>query len=268
MRKSTACESSASAMSSASRGGGRWPRCCPACAASFDRRRRRQRRERRGGPRAHASTAKEMFAAQRRRHHVRQPHLGPARHHPAARQRRADPAAGELPGGRARPRHLPLRRADRDQPDGPHVHVRDRRPVPHRRPAARIGRRPARSCSSTCTPKRRARRSPWAGTSMAASRPSSARTRTCRPPTQRILPDGTAFVCDLGMCGPRDSVIGVEPEPVIRKFLTGMPARFTVAEKSRVSVLQLRADRYRRQRRARRARSSAWTGSGADDEQR
>jgi len=52
----------------------------------------------------------------------------------------------------------------------------------------------------------------------------------------RIFPGGTAFVCDLGMCGPRDSVIGVEPEAVIRKFLTGMPARFTVAEKSRVSV--------------------------------
>ena len=52
----------------------------------------------------------------------------------------------------------------------------------------------------------------------------------------RIFPGGTAFVCDLGMCGPRDSVIGVNIEPVIKKFLTGMPARFTVAEKSRVSV--------------------------------
>jgi metallophosphoesterase (TIGR00282 family) len=49
----------------------------------------------------------------------------------------------------------------------------------------------------------------------------------------RILPKGTAFVSDLGMCGPHDSIIGVEPEPVIRKFLTGMPARFKVAEKSR-----------------------------------
>jgi hypothetical protein len=49
----------------------------------------------------------------------------------------------------------------------------------------------------------------------------------------RILPKGAAYVSDLGMCGPRDSIIGVEPEPVIRKFLTGMPARFTVAEKSR-----------------------------------
>ncbi len=51
---------------------------------------------------------------------------------------------------------------------------------------------------------------------------------------QRLLPKGTAFVCDAGMCGPRDSIIGVEPEPVIRKFLTAMPARFNVAEKARV----------------------------------
>jgi hypothetical protein len=48
----------------------------------------------------------------------------------------------------------------------------------------------------------------------------------------RILPKGTAFVTDAGMCGPRDSIIGVEPDPVIRKFLTGMPARFSVAESS------------------------------------
>ncbi len=53
---------------------------------------------------------------------------------------------------------------------------------------------------------------------------------------QRILPKGTAFVCDAGMVGPRDSIIGVEVEPVIRKFLTGMPARFTVAEKSKAVV--------------------------------
>ncbi|HYM14165.1 MAG TPA: TIGR00282 family metallophosphoesterase [Dehalococcoidia bacterium] len=51
---------------------------------------------------------------------------------------------------------------------------------------------------------------------------------------QRLLPKGTAFVTDAGMCGPRDSIIGVEPEPVIRKFLTGMPARFNVAEGSKV----------------------------------
>jgi metallophosphoesterase (TIGR00282 family) len=50
---------------------------------------------------------------------------------------------------------------------------------------------------------------------------------------QRLLPKGTAFVCDLGMCGPRDGIIGVEADAVLKRFLTGMPARFTVAEKSK-----------------------------------
>ena len=53
----------------------------------------------------------------------------------------------------------------------------------------------------------------------------------------RILPKGTALVTDVGMCGPRDSIIGVEPAPVIRKFLTGMPERFPVAEKSKAVTL-------------------------------
>jgi len=44
-----------------------------------------------------------------------------------------------------------------------------------------------------------------------------------------VLPGGTAYVTDLGMCGPHDSCLGVEKEIVIRKFVTGMPARFTVA---------------------------------------
>ena len=52
----------------------------------------------------------------------------------------------------------------------------------------------------------------------------------------RILPKGTAFAGDAGMCGPLDSIIGVEVEPVIRKFLTGMPARFNVAEGSRMTT--------------------------------
>ena len=47
---------------------------------------------------------------------------------------------------------------------------------------------------------------------------------------QRVLPQGTAFVCDLGMCGTRDSIIGVEVAQVLRNFLTGMPAKFTVAD--------------------------------------
>jgi hypothetical protein len=49
----------------------------------------------------------------------------------------------------------------------------------------------------------------------------------------RLLPRGTAFLTDAGMVGPLDSIIGVEPEPVINKFLTGMPARFQVPEQYR-----------------------------------
>ena len=34
----------------------------------------------------------------------------------------------------------------------------------------------------------------------------------------RLLPKGTAFVCDLGMCGPRDGIIGVEADAVLEAF--------------------------------------------------
>jgi 2',3'-cyclic-nucleotide 2'-phosphodiesterase len=46
----------------------------------------------------------------------------------------------------------------------------------------------------------------------------------------RILPSGTAFVSDLGMVGPRDSVIGMDREISLQRFLTGLPHRFKVAE--------------------------------------
>ena len=46
---------------------------------------------------------------------------------------------------------------------------------------------------------------------------------------ERILPEGTAYLTDAGMCGPRDSVIGVKRELVIDRFLTQMPTRFEVA---------------------------------------
>lgn len=45
----------------------------------------------------------------------------------------------------------------------------------------------------------------------------------------RVLPGGTAYVTDVGMVGPRDGCIGMEKEVVIRRFLTAMPARFSVA---------------------------------------
>jgi calcineurin-like phosphoesterase len=47
---------------------------------------------------------------------------------------------------------------------------------------------------------------------------------------QRVLPQGTAYCTDLGMTGPYDSIIGVEKEPVIHRFLTGMPSRFETAK--------------------------------------
>jgi metallophosphoesterase (TIGR00282 family) len=45
----------------------------------------------------------------------------------------------------------------------------------------------------------------------------------------RVLPGGTAYLSDAGMCGPLDSVIGVKKEQVLRRFLTQMPTRFEVA---------------------------------------
>ncbi len=45
----------------------------------------------------------------------------------------------------------------------------------------------------------------------------------------RVLPKGTAFICDVGMTGPYASVLGREVKPVIAKFLDGMPRRFEVA---------------------------------------
>jgi len=44
-----------------------------------------------------------------------------------------------------------------------------------------------------------------------------------------VLPPGTAFMCDVGMTGPHESVLGREIAPVIARFLDGMPRRFEVA---------------------------------------
>lgn len=46
----------------------------------------------------------------------------------------------------------------------------------------------------------------------------------------QILPAGTGYITDLGMSGPTDGILGTATEPVIKKFLTKMPQRFTVAE--------------------------------------
>ncbi|MZM02260.1 TIGR00282 family metallophosphoesterase [Bifidobacterium pseudocatenulatum] len=49
----------------------------------------------------------------------------------------------------------------------------------------------------------------------------------------RILPQGTAYLTDVGMTGPYDGILGMRREPVIEKFLTALPKRFEVVENGR-----------------------------------
>jgi len=46
----------------------------------------------------------------------------------------------------------------------------------------------------------------------------------------RVLPKGTAFICDVGMTGSRTSVLGVKPEQALSSLITQMPTRFETAE--------------------------------------
>lgn len=53
-----------------------------------------------------------------------------------------------------------------------------------------------------------------------------------------IMPKGTAYITDLGMTGPKNSVIGCEAEPILSSFLTGMRCRFGVARDSDSAVVE------------------------------
>jgi metallophosphoesterase (TIGR00282 family) len=46
---------------------------------------------------------------------------------------------------------------------------------------------------------------------------------------ERILPKGTGYITDVGMTGPSNSILGIDPNIVIKKFITHLPARFEVA---------------------------------------
>jgi len=60
---------------------------------------------------------------------------------------------------------------------------------------------------------------------------------------ERVLPQGTAYITDAGMTGPADSVIGIEPERAIRKFMTGMPNEYRLAKGAvRLSGVLIDAD--------------------------
>jgi len=47
---------------------------------------------------------------------------------------------------------------------------------------------------------------------------------------ERIFPGGTAFLCDAGMCGPEDSILGRRIEPIIERMLTSTPRTMPVAK--------------------------------------
>ncbi len=57
---------------------------------------------------------------------------------------------------------------------------------------------------------------------------------------ERVLPKGTAYITDVGMTGPHDSVIGSQKEQVVKSFLTLMPTRFVVAKDNvRLNAVQI-----------------------------
>jgi len=60
---------------------------------------------------------------------------------------------------------------------------------------------------------------------------------------QRVLPGGTAYITDVGMTGPHDSIIGTEVEAALGRFLTGLPSRFEPASGNpRLHALLIAAD--------------------------
>jgi metallophosphoesterase (TIGR00282 family) len=60
---------------------------------------------------------------------------------------------------------------------------------------------------------------------------------------ETILPRGAAYITDLGMTGPYDSVIGIEKQSVIQKFLSQLPVRFEVAKGDvRLNAVLIEAD--------------------------
>jgi metallophosphoesterase (TIGR00282 family) len=46
---------------------------------------------------------------------------------------------------------------------------------------------------------------------------------------EQIFPGGTAFLCDAGMCGPANSILGRAVDPIVNRFISNLPALFPVA---------------------------------------
>ena len=47
---------------------------------------------------------------------------------------------------------------------------------------------------------------------------------------EQIFPGGTAFLCDAGMCGPANSILGRAVEPIVNRFISNLPSAFPVAK--------------------------------------
>ena len=45
---------------------------------------------------------------------------------------------------------------------------------------------------------------------------------------EQVLPKGTAYITDVGMTGPKNSILGMDPESILRRFITRMPVKFEV----------------------------------------
>ncbi|MBO8170933.1 MAG: TIGR00282 family metallophosphoesterase [Bacillaceae bacterium] len=60
---------------------------------------------------------------------------------------------------------------------------------------------------------------------------------------ERILPGGTAYLTDVGMVGPYDSILGMDRDAVLRRFLTQLPVRFEVAKgRAQLNAVMLELD--------------------------
>lgn len=62
---------------------------------------------------------------------------------------------------------------------------------------------------------------------------------------EKILDGGTAYITDIGMTGPKNSILGVKKEIVIKRFLTNMPHRFEVSDaEATLSGVVITVDEY------------------------
>jgi hypothetical protein len=83
----------------------------------------------------------------------------------------------------------------------------------------------------------------------------------------RVLPGGTAYITDVGMTGPHDSIIGMERAAVLDRFVTGLPARMEpAADNPRLQAVVIDADE--RTGLARSIERLDWTGQDIADARR